>query len=71
MYVGRDMAELLMTRKDDWKEDELAFFHNALSQIAPYLNIEGTTILREINKEIERRGGLNKTDTDYEQIIYD
>ncbi|MFC0521983.1 hypothetical protein ACFFGV_00070 [Pontibacillus salicampi] len=58
MYVGRDMTELTMTQKDDWKTDELAYFQHALSQILPYLNSEGTTILREINEEIKRRGGL-------------
>lgn len=58
MYTGRDMSELTMTSKQDWKNEELRFFHYSLSQIAPYLNQEGTTILREINEEIVNRGGL-------------
>ncbi|MFD1020601.1 cytosolic protein [Thalassobacillus hwangdonensis] len=58
MYVGRDMSELSMMSKNDWQDKELSYFHFALSQIAPYLNQEGTVILREINEEIEQRGGL-------------
>ncbi|MDL4841873.1 hypothetical protein [Aquibacillus rhizosphaerae] len=62
MYNVRDMTELLMMGKDDWKSEELTHFHNSLTQIVPYLNQEGTTILREINQEITNRGGLNKMD---------
>lgn len=58
MYVGRDMTELLMMSKSEWKESELTFFHHSLQQVVPYLNVEGQTIHREIIKEIERRGGL-------------
>ncbi|WP_181350718.1 hypothetical protein [Thalassobacillus sp. CUG 92003] len=54
----RDMTELSMQAKSDWHDEELRFFHFSLSQMAPYLNQEGTTILREINHEIENRGGL-------------
>ncbi|KGX83149.1 hypothetical protein [Pontibacillus marinus] len=60
MYVGRDMTELTMTKKDDWSDSELTYFQHALSQMVPYLNSEGTTILREINHEIESRGGLSR-----------
>ncbi|MFQ3546252.1 cytosolic protein [Halobacillus rhizosphaerae] len=59
MYVGRDMSELTMEPKQAWQEKELGYFHYALSQAAPYLNQEGVAMLREINKEIERRGGLH------------
>ncbi|MCT2534377.1 hypothetical protein NC661_15025 [Aquibacillus koreensis] len=58
MYDGRDMTELLMLEKNDWDSGELEYFHHSLSQVVPYLNAEGTTILREINKEIQNRGGL-------------
>ncbi|MBM7553845.1 hypothetical protein [Thalassobacillus pellis] len=58
MYDGRDMGELTMLSKHQWKEQELSYFHYALSQIAPYLNQEGTTMLREINEEIISRGGM-------------
>lgn len=64
MYVGRDMTELTMTEKTAWRDSELAYFHHALSQILPYLNTEGTTILREINEEITNRGGL-RHEADY------
>ncbi|WNB91600.1 hypothetical protein [Bacillus sp. NEB1478] len=65
MYVGRDMTELSMISKNDWKDEELAFFHHSLQQIAPYLNEEGTTIHREIIKEIEARGGLKHSEANY------
>lgn len=65
MYVGRDMTELSMMSKTDWKESELAFFHHSLQQMVPYLNVEGQSIHREIIEEIERRGGLNRHEADY------
>ena len=74
MYVGRDMTELTMISKTDWKDEELAFFHHSLQQIAPYLNEEGTTIHREIIKEIESRGGLKHSEANYThgtEIKYD
>ncbi|WP_243291557.1 cytosolic protein [Bacillus sp. FJAT-47783] len=58
MYNGRDMTELSMMPKNEWNEQELAYFHHALQQIMPYLNVEGQTIHREIIEEIEARGGL-------------
>jgi hypothetical protein len=65
MYVGRDMTELSMIPKDEWNESELAFFHKSLQQITPYLNSEGVTIHREIIKEIEARGGLQRREADW------
>lgn len=65
MYVGRDMTELSMTPKSEWKGSELAFFHHSLQQITPYLNVEGQTIHREIVEEIENRGGLKRLEADY------
>ncbi|PGM91199.1 hypothetical protein CN958_19260 [Bacillus cereus] len=58
MYTGRDMTELTMISKNEWKEDELAYFHHSFQQIMPYLNVEGQTIYKEVIKEIESRGGL-------------
>ena len=63
MYVGRDMTELSMMSKHDWTEQELAYFHHSLQQVTPYLNAEGTTIHREIIKEIEARGGIKQEAT--------
>ncbi|WHY78788.1 hypothetical protein QNH20_06460 [Neobacillus sp. WH10] len=60
MYGGRDMTELSMLAKSDWQDNELAFFHHSLQQIAPYLNSEGQTIHREIIEEIENRGGIKR-----------
>ncbi|MBM4765080.1 hypothetical protein [Bacillus sp. B15-48] len=74
MYVGRDMTELSMMSKNDWKDSELAFYHHSLQQVVPYLNVEGQSLHREIIKEIERRGGLNRGEADYthgSKINYD
>lgn len=65
MYVGRDMTELSMTSKTDWKDAELAYFHHSFQQVAPYLNEEGTSMHREIIKEIEARGGMKRDEADW------
>ena len=62
MYTGRDMTELSMMSKSEWKDNELNFFHHSFQQILPYLNVEGQTIYREIIEEIYDRGGLNATE---------
>ncbi|MBT2658970.1 hypothetical protein J7E81_27750 [Bacillus sp. ISL-18] len=74
MYVGRDMTELSMMAKTDWKDSELAFYHHSFQQIAPYLNSEGQTIHREIIEEIENRGGMKRQEADYThgtKTVYD
>ncbi|MEH7417411.1 hypothetical protein V7266_19280 [Neobacillus drentensis] len=74
MYVGRDMTELSMMAKTNWKDSELAFFHHSFQQIAPYLNSEGQTIHREIIEEIEQRGGMKRQEADYThgtKTVYD
>ncbi|WP_153125397.1 hypothetical protein [Peribacillus tepidiphilus] len=74
MYVGRDMTELSMTPKNQWKDSELSFFHHSLQQMVPYLNVEGQTIHKEIVKEIQKRGGLKRNEADYThgtQVSYD
>lgn len=65
MYVGRDMTELSMIPKNEWKKEELAYFHHSLQQMMPYLNVEGHTIHKEIIKEIEARGGLKHHEADW------
>jgi hypothetical protein len=55
MYEGRDMTELSMMSKADWKESELTFYHHSFQQILPYLNAEGQSIYREILEEIYNR----------------
>jgi hypothetical protein len=65
MYVGRDMTELSMMSKTNWKDSELAFFHHSFQQIVPYLNSEGQTIHREIIEEIEGRGGMKRNEADW------
>lgn len=74
MYVGRDMTELSITPKNQWKDSELSFFHHSLQQMVPYLNVEGQTIHKEIVKEIQKRGGLKRNEADYThgtQVSYD
>ncbi|PEX31771.1 hypothetical protein CN455_29880 [Bacillus cereus] len=74
MYIGRDMTELTMVSKNEWKEDELAYFHHSLQQILPYLNAEGQSIYKEIVIEIESRGGLQEGDASWThgtKISYD
>ncbi len=74
MYVGRDMTELTMMSKKDWTNKELAFFHQNLQQMTPYLNSEGVTIHREIIKEIMARGGMMHEEASYEhgtRVHYD
>ncbi|UOY91814.1 hypothetical protein MUG87_15145 [Ectobacillus sp. JY-23] len=74
MYVGRDMAELSMISKSEWKKEELAYFHHSLQQMMPYLNAEGQTIYKEIIKEIEQRGGMKRAEADWTHgthVIYD
>lgn len=65
MYVGRDMTELALIAKSDWKDNELAYFHHSLQQMTPYLNSEGASIHRGIIEEIENRGGLKRNEADY------
>jgi hypothetical protein len=74
MYVGRDMTELSTISKSEWKDSELAYFHHSFQQIVPYLNEEGQQIHKQIIDEIERRGGLKRTEADYTHgtaITYD
>ncbi|WP_170150276.1 hypothetical protein [Oceanobacillus halophilus] len=51
----RDFSELSMMSKTKWKNDELAYYQQALSQVLPYINAEGLTILHEINEELHSR----------------
>ncbi|HZG71470.1 MAG TPA: hypothetical protein VEY51_08020 [Chondromyces sp.] len=64
MYVGRDMTELSMMSRKEWTKEELAYFHHSLQQMVPYLNSEGQSIHRNIVEEIQRRGGLTRTEAD-------
>ncbi|WFA93006.1 hypothetical protein [Bacillus subtilis] len=74
MYVGRDMSELNMVSKKDWKNSELAYFHHAFQQIMHYLNEEGQSKYRELTQEIEARGGMKRNEADYShgtRVSYD
>ncbi len=65
MYVGRDLSELSMTPKTEWKDSELEYFHHSFQQITGYLNVEGNSMQKEIIKEIESRGGLHRSEADW------
>ncbi|MCM3217931.1 hypothetical protein ABER75_09735 [Niallia taxi] len=74
MYVGRDMTELAMIDKGEWKDSELAYFHHSLQQMAQYLNVEGVSIHNKIIEEIENRGGLQRNEatwTNGTEVSYD
>ncbi|WP_181917189.1 hypothetical protein [Virgibacillus dokdonensis] len=51
----RDFTELSMISIQDWDKNELDYFQHALSQLLPYINPEGLSILHEINKEMQAR----------------
>ncbi|MEC5424139.1 hypothetical protein QGM71_11610 [Virgibacillus sp. C22-A2] len=55
MEQERDFTELSMMSKTRWNDNELRYFQHALSQLLPYVNPEGLTILHEINKEMQNR----------------
>ncbi|WP_409304400.1 hypothetical protein [Peribacillus sp. SCS-155] len=65
MYVGRDMTELSMLPRSEWKDSELSYFHHSLQQMAQYLNQEGLSIHQGIIEEIENRGGLDRHEATY------
>ena len=67
MYVGRDMTELSMLSKTEWRDSELQYFHHSFQQIMPYLNTQGQSLYKEIVKEIEKRGGLTRNEATYTQ----
>lgn len=56
MYIGRDLSELTMTSLNDWELNELLYYHHSMSQLAAYLNAEGTSMHAKIIKELESRG---------------
>ncbi len=74
MYVGRDITELAMMDKSEWKDSELAYFHHSLQQMTQYLNVEGVSIHKKIIEEIENRGGLKRQEADWThgtEVSYD
>lgn len=61
MYVGREFPELTMTPIDEWQMNELLYFHNAMSELAAYLNAEGVSFHMKIIHELEARGPIGDT----------
>lgn len=51
----RDFTELSMMSKMKWTDGELEYYQHALSQLLPYINSEGLSILHEINDELHSR----------------
>lgn len=65
MYSGRNLDELKMTNLSDWKLEELSYHHYMMSQMAPYMNHEGTRLHAKMIKEIEQRGGMKNLENHY------
>jgi len=55
MEKMRDFTELSMMSKTKWQDTELDFFQYSLSQVLPYINSQGLTMLHEINEEMYSR----------------
>lgn len=62
MYVGRDLMALTMISKNEWKNEELAYFSRCFQQITPFLNSQGVTLRNEITEEIESRTDFRHRD---------
>lgn len=75
MYVGRDLMELTMMPKSEWKNEELAHFNHCFQQTTPYLNTQGVSLRNEIVEEIESRGDFrHREEADWQngtEITYD
>lgn len=62
MYVGRDLMELTMISKEEWKNEELAYFARCFQQVTPFLNSQGVTLRNEITEAIESRDDFRDRD---------
>ncbi|MCS1352031.1 hypothetical protein [Mechercharimyces sp. CAU 1602] len=74
MYVGRQLTELSDLPINQWKLEELAYYHTIISQLSPYINQEGISFHHRVVTEIERRGGLHFSDSSWDhgsQITFD
>ncbi|MGQ7278199.1 hypothetical protein ACT91Q_09510 [Brevibacillus thermoruber] len=56
MFIGRELSELTMTPLSRWELNELLYYHHAMSQLAAYLNAEGSSLHARIVRELESRG---------------
>lgn len=65
MYSGRVMDELTDVSIPEWEMNELTHYHSILSWVAPLLNQRGLRLHQQINREIERRGGVQRETTDH------
>jgi hypothetical protein len=54
-----------MTPLAEWDLEELSYHHFIMSQMSPYMNQQGTSLHRQLIKEIEKRGGLAALDQDH------
>ncbi|MDD9271090.1 hypothetical protein ACFPES_28990 [Paenibacillus sp. GCM10023248] len=52
----RDFQVLSTMKPSEWTEIELQASHRQMSDLAPWLNEQGTHIHNQIIQEIERRG---------------
>lgn len=65
MYVGRDLLELSSIQTDVWSNQELHYYHEQMTQLAPYLNNEGVTIHQKIIHEMESRNQSHLSEASY------
>ncbi|MBD0382350.1 hypothetical protein ICC18_19725 [Paenibacillus sp. WST5] len=57
-YESRDIQVLSSIKPSEWTAIELKYHHKSMSELAPWLNEQGTYMHGQIIQEIERRGGL-------------
>lgn len=65
LYLGRDLSELNITPLSNWEMEELSYHHYMMSQMSPLMNQQGSSLHKDIIKEIERRGGLASLDENH------
>ena len=74
MYVDRTIPELENVPTNQWNMKELAYHFQTLNQMQNFLNEEGKKIHNMIQREIESRGGLPKSEGAWDhssEIIFD
>lgn len=74
MYVGRSLAQLKQVAYENWTIEELAYHRNTMRALPGCLNQQGEDLLREVDTEIQSRGGLPRSEGAYDHptgVIYD
>lgn len=74
MYVARRLYELKNVSLSDWTMEELAYFQSTFNALEDYIGDEGNDMLRQINTEIQNRGGFPDYQGEYDRpshILFD